>query len=176
VIDAIGITLSKVVVKEISAVVPIEEILESDPLKRARSLLFSPLDSHTQITGIYRPAPCPKVGLRPSSPTLGAGCGGRGCVVARFGARTDGVSASGEALLPWWNPNPDPSPHPRRRRVRWARGKGKAMIPIFVIVLDPCPNHLYHARIPSHQEGRLAIVTKRGAGCGGRESADNERY
>jgi hypothetical protein len=29
--------------------------------------------------------------------------------------------------------------------------------------------------IPSHPKGRLAIVTKRGAGCDGRGSADNER-
>jgi len=29
--------------------------------------------------------------------------------------------------------------------------------------------------IPSHQKGRIMIVAKRGAGCGGRWGADNER-
>jgi hypothetical protein len=86
-----------------------------------------------------------------------------------FARRTDGAGAYSEAL-PLWNPTADPFPHPPRK------GEGKAGIPIFGKLLDPDPNHLYHARIPSHQEGRLAIVTKRGAGCGGRGSADNERH
>jgi hypothetical protein len=43
-------------------------------------------------------------------------------------------------------------------------------IPIFGIKLDPDPNHRHNPRIPFHQKGRLAIVTKRGAGCGGRGS------
>ena len=33
----------------------------------------------------------------------------------------------------------------------------------------------YLARVPSRQEGRLAIVTKRGAGCDGRGGAVDER-
>jgi hypothetical protein len=43
------------------------------------------------------------------------------------------------------------------------------VIPIFGIYLDPDPNHLYDARIPSHQEGRLAIVTN-----AGRDAVDAE--
>ena len=43
------------------------------------------------------------------------------------------------------------------------------------IILTSTPNHRRNARIPSQPEGRLAIVTKRGTGCGGRGSADNER-
>ena len=30
------------------------------------------------------------------------------------------------------------------------------------------PNRAYIRLVPSHQRGRLAIVTKRGTGCGGR--------
>jgi hypothetical protein len=71
---------------------------------------------------------------------------------------------------------PDPPPHPLEGGLWDKSGREKARIPIIGIILDSYPNHLYHARIPSHQEGRLAIVTKRGAGCGGRGSADNERH
>jgi hypothetical protein len=44
------------------------------------------------------------------------------------------------------------------------------VIPIYRKQLDSSPNHRHNSRIPSHQKGRLAIVTKRGTGCGGRGS------
>jgi hypothetical protein len=34
----------------------------------------------------------------------------------------------------------------------------------------PDPNHFTNPAIPSHTEGRFAIVTDVGAGCGGRDS------
>jgi hypothetical protein len=43
------------------------------------------------------------------------------------------------------------------------------------IKIDSRQYQLYVSRIPFQPEGRLAIVTKRGAGCGGRGRADNER-
>jgi hypothetical protein len=38
------------------------------------------------------------------------------------------------------------------------------------------PNHLYIRDVPSHTEGRFAIVTDVGAGCGGREGVFDERH
>jgi hypothetical protein len=57
-----------------------------------------------------------------------------------------------------------PTPTPPRK------GEGRNLIPIFGIKLDSHPNHWHNPRIPFHQKGRLAIVTKRGTGCGGRGS------
>ena len=37
------------------------------------------------------------------------------------------------------------------------------------------PNHRYIHGVPSHTEGRFAIVTDVGAGCGGREGVFDER-
>ena len=51
-----------------------------------------------------------------------------------------------------------------------------AVFLFYRIRLDSDPNHRHNPPIPSHQKGRLAIVTKRGAGCGGRGRADNERH
>jgi hypothetical protein len=56
-------------------------------------------------------------------------------------------------------PTPDPSPQ---------GGGKKTQFPIFGNKLDADPKSPDYPRIPFHQKGRLAIVTKRGVGCGGR--------
>jgi hypothetical protein len=44
---------------------------------------------------------------------------------------------------------------------------------IFLFSLNP--NHFYIRRCPAHTEGRFAIVTNVGAGCGGRVGAFDEQ-
>jgi hypothetical protein len=148
---------------------------------QALSAAWSFLLAFSRLTPIpkspsYFGIPFRKSGRRPSSRTAEAGCGESGFVVRGFlraDQRCDRVRRSAASIV---EAHPRTFPASLRTRVRWTRRKGKAIIPIFGISLDPHPNHLYDARIPSHQEGRLAIVTKRGAGCGGRGSADNERH
>jgi len=51
-------------------------------------------------------------------------------------------------------------------------GRPVLLAKIFLFSFDP--NHFYITRIPAHSEGRFAIVTDVGQGCGGRGMSKDE--